>query len=138
MPYDIRDKLWQLRRLRIDASVHLASASEYFARATHGMSYRRATDTGGAGHCPLTDYALLYANERDEGREYAGRASALWAELSPIVDALPDVDARMVIGCYYNNAMTWEEVRRAVKRSEIAVQKLHREALRRMEKTNIC
>lgn len=133
MPYDIRDKLWQLRRLRIDASVHLARASEYLTRATQGMSYRRATDTGGTGHCPLTDYAPIYARERDEGREYARQASALWEELSPIVDALPDIDARMVIGCYYNNAMTWDEVRRAVKRSEIAVQKLHREALRRME-----
>lgn len=133
MPCDIRDKLWQLRRLRVDASVHLARAAEYLARATRGMSYRRATDTGGTGHCPLTDYAPLYAKERDEGRAYAARADALWAELSPIVDALPDLDARMVITCYYDNAMTWDEVRRAVKRSESAAQKLRREALRRME-----
>lgn len=50
------------------------------------------------------------------------------------VDALGDFDTRMVVTGYYQNADSFERVACMVKRSRESVDRLHRNALKSMEK----
>ena len=50
------------------------------------------------------------------------------------VDALGDFDTRMVVTGYYQNADSFERVACMVKRSRESVDRLHRSALKSMEK----
>lgn len=129
---DIGERLWEVRRARLREREHAMRACDYLDRATNGMSMRRATDWGGTGTCPLTDYAMLYVGERDAAKESRAQAEKLWRELEALVGTLHDLDARLILEGFYREAMSWDEVRRAVKRSGSSVDRLHREALRRL------
>ena len=137
MPYDIRARLEELRQLRMRQKYHEGLAASALDRATSGMSTRRATDRGGTGTCPLTEYAPVYAQHRDYAREVGEKADDLWRDVQPYVCALPDLDARLVVTGYYQQADSWEDVRKSVKRSESSVFRLHREAIRGMERMEV-
>ncbi|MEG0741914.1 MAG: hypothetical protein RR521_06770 [Clostridia bacterium] len=128
--HDICEQLWEIRRLRLSAANHYAWASEYMTRASYGMSTRRAVNVGGTGKCPLTDYAACYSRERKSAEQDRRAADERWTACKQWVDALANLDARLLVECYYNCAMSWAEVRATIKRSESAVYELHREALR--------
>lgn len=134
MPYDIRTRLDELRQLRILQRYHAQLAACALDKASRGMSTRRATDRGGTGSCPLTEFAPVYAQHRDYAREVGEKADGLWRDVKPYVCALPDLDARLVVTGYYQQADSWEDVRKSVKRSESSVFRLHREAIRGMER----
>ena len=141
MPYDIRARLDELRRLRMRQKYHAGLAASALDKASRGMSTRRATDRGGTGTCPLTEFAPVYAQHRDYAQELGRKADDLWRDVHRYVSALPDLDARLVVTGYYQHADNWEDVRKSVKRSEGSVYRLHREAIRameRMEVVNMC
>lgn len=137
MPYDIRMKLDELRQLRMRQKYHAGLAASALDRATSGMSTRRATDRGGTGSCPLTEFAPVYTQHRDYARETGEKADAIWSDVQRYVSALPDLDARLVVTGYYQHADSWEDVRKSVKRSESSVFRLHREAIRGMERMEV-
>lgn len=134
MPYDIRARLEELRQLRMRQKYHAGLAASALNRATSGMSTKRATDRGGTGTCPLTEYAPVYAQHRDYAREAGEKADDLWRDVHRYVSALPDLDARLVVTGYYQHADSWEDVRRNVKRSGDSVSRLLQEAIRAMER----
>lgn len=134
VPYDIRHRLEELRKLRSEQRRHAQLAENAMGRATVAMSTKRAIDRGGTGTCPLTEYAPVYAQHRDYAREAGEKADGLWRDVQPYVCALPDLDARIVVTGYYQQADSWEDVRRNVKRSESSVFRLNREAIRAMER----
>ena len=117
------DQLLELRNLRIQASAHHADASEYLARATHGTSSKRATDTGGTGRCPLTDYAERHARALEQYRVCAAKANAIWTRVRPLLTVY-DYDTQCVVELYYNQAADMQDVARAVKRSLVACERM--------------
>lgn len=137
MPYDIRTRLDELRQLRILQRYHAHLAACALDKASRGMSTRRATDRGGTGSCPLTEFAPVHAQHRDYAQELGRKADDLWRDVKPYVCALPDLDARLVVTGYYQQADSWEDVRKSVKRSESSVYRLHREAIRGMERMEV-
>ena len=130
---NIREKLWALRDLRRHEASCQLNAQEQLARATQGMSTRRATDIGGTGHCPLSDHALSYGAFRDEAAAYRQRADALAAEIMPLLGRLTR-DERRVLGLFYNTGMDWRDVRQAVNRSKRVCRSLHHNALNKLER----
>lgn len=120
---DTSHLLNELRNLRIQAAAHYADASEYLSRATHGTSSKRATDMGGTGRCPLTDYAERHANSVALYRASADQANAIWARVRPAL-AVYDYDTQHVIELYYNQGADMQDVARAVKRSLKACDKM--------------
>lgn len=132
MPYDIRTRLDELRQLRILQRYHAHLAACALDKASRGMSTRRATDRGGTGSCPLTEFAPVYAQHRDYAQELGRKADDLWRDVHRYVSALPDLDARLVVTGYYQQADSWEDVRRNVKRSGDSVSRLLQEAIRAM------
>ena len=117
------DTLNELRRLRIEAAEHYADAAEYLNRATNGTGTKRATDMGGTGRCPLTDYAGRYDRAQEKYRACAAQANALWSRIRPALDSY-DYDTRCVIELYYNHAADMQDVARAVKRSLVACERM--------------
>lgn len=129
----IRDELWELRRLRLVTAEQFSKAADLLAKACRGTSTRHATDMGGTGRCPVADFSLAYAAARDSAEHSKTAADAIWRRVSREVQTLPDLDTREVFSAYYNDAMTWDEVRRAVKRSESSIWRMHRDGLRKLE-----
>ena len=117
------ETLNELRNLRIQAAAHHADASEYLARATHGTSSKRATDTGGTGRCPLTDYAERHARALGQYRDSAAKANAIWTRVRPLLTVY-DYDTQCVIELYYNQAADMQDVAKAVKRSLAACERM--------------
>ena len=113
----------ELRRLRLDAQYHNAKAAEYMARATCGTSTKHATDMGGTGRCPLTDFAYRHAKADKQYRASAAKANAIWARVRPLLDVY-DYDTQCVIELYYNQGADMQDVARAVKRSLKACDKM--------------
>lgn len=134
MPYDIRTRLDELRQLRILQRYHAHLAACALDKASRGMSTRRATDRGGTGSCPLTEFAPVYTQHRDYAQELGRKADDLWRDAHRYVSVLPDLDARLVVTGYYQHADSWEDVRRNVKRSGDSVSRLLQEAIRAMER----
>lgn len=134
MPYDIRMKLDELRQLRMRQKYHAGLAASALDRATSAMSTKRATDRGGTGTCPLTQYGPVYSKHRELSIEAGKKAEAIWMDVRRHVDALGDFDTRMVVTGYYQNADSFERVACMVKRSRESVDRLHRNALKSMEK----
>lgn len=118
-----RDQLLELRNLRIQAAAHYANASEYLNRATHGTSSKRATDTGGTGRCPLTDYAERHARALEQYRVCAAKANAIWTRVRPALYVY-DYDTQCVIELYYNQGADMADVSRSVKRSPAACERM--------------
>ena len=117
------NEMHRLRNLRIEAAAHHARASEYLNRATHGTSSKRATDTGGTGRCPLTDYAERHAKAHAQYRASAAQANAIWARVQPFLCNY-DYDTQCVVELYYNQAADMSDVARSVKRSVRACEKM--------------
>ena len=117
------ETLNELRRLRVEAAAHHADASEYLNRATHGTSSKRATDTGGTGRCPLTDYAERHAKALEQYKTCAAKANAIWARVHPLLAAY-DYDTQCVIELYYNQGADMQDVARSVKRSPAACERM--------------
>lgn len=134
MPSDIHLRLEMLRQYRIFQARYAGRALAALDKACHGMSTKRATDRGGTGTCPLTDYALAYAEQRDLAAEYGQKADEIWSDIKKHIQALEDFDARQVITLFYYTADPWEDVRKKVKRSMASVFRLHNEAIKTMER----
>jgi hypothetical protein len=117
------DTLNELRRLRTEADKHRADAAEYFHCATRGTSAKRATDMGGTGNCPLTDFAGRHARAVEEYRACAAKANAIWARVHPLLAAYA-YDTQCVIELYYNQGADMQDVARGVKRSLAACEKM--------------
>ena len=117
------ETLNELRRLRVEAAAQYADASEYLARATNGVSAKRATDLGGTGHCPLTDYAGRHARALERYRACADKANAIWARVRPAL-AVYDYDTQCVIELHYNQGADMPDVARSVKRSLAACERM--------------
>lgn len=130
---NIRSALWRLRQFRLAEASHYERAVEHLERATHGTSAKRATDMGGTGNCPLTDNADDYTREREASIQAKKNADQLWSEVSPRIATL-DLGMRSVIELYYNAGMAWIDIPQTIKRSPKACEKMHREALARMER----
>ena len=136
---DVRVMLEQLRKMRIRQEQLAQRAADALNRATAGMGRRRATDRGGTGSCPLTDYAILYGDAIDDLEKAKSEADALWGELKALVAAVDDLDARLLVERFYNLAMPWPNVAKSIKRSQRSMIKLHAEAIRQMmQNENIC
>jgi len=117
------ETLNELRRLRIDADIHRAEAAEYLARATRGTSAKRATDMGGTGRCPLTDYAGRHARALEQYQACAAKANAIWARVRPLLEDY-DGDTRSVIVLYYNQGEDMRDVAKGIKRSLAACERM--------------
>lgn len=124
--------LSNLRQLREQEQHYADKAVEYLARASDGMGAKRATDTGGAGDCPLSTWTDRYSLAKDALVDRRKRANEIWARIEPLLgDA--DFDAVSLIALYYNQAMSWEDTRDQLKRSEAACQRMHREMVQRLD-----
>ena len=117
------DTLNELRRLRIDADTYRAEAAEYLNCATHGTGTKRATDMGGTGRCPLTDYAERHARAAEQYKACAAKANAIWAWVFPLLEGY-DGDTRSVIVLYYNQGEDMLDVAKGIKRSLKACEKM--------------
>ena len=117
------ETLNELRCLRIEATAQYADASEYLSRATHGTSSKRATDVGGTGHCPLTDYAERHARALERYRASAAKANAIWTRVRPALYVY-DYDTQCVIELFYNQGADMPDVARSVKRSLAACERM--------------
>ena len=113
----------ELRRLRIEAAEHYADAAEYLNRATNGTGTKRATDMGGTGRCPLTDYAGGHARAAEQYKACAAKANAIWAWVFPLLEGY-DGDTRSVIVLYYNQGEDMLDVAKGIKRSLKACEKM--------------
>lgn len=102
MPYDIRYRLEELRKLRSEQRRHAQLAED--------------------------------AMGRELSIEAGKKAEEIWMDVRRYVDALGDFDTRMVVTGYYQNADSFERVVCMVKRSRESVDRLHRSALKSMEK----
>lgn len=118
-----RETLMELRRLRLDAQYHNAKAAEYMARATCGTSTRRATNMGGTGRCPLTDYAERHAKAHAQYRASADQANAIWARVKPFLCNY-DLDTQSVIELFYNQGEDMLDVAKSVKRSLVSCERM--------------
>ena len=134
VPYDIRYRLEELRKLRSEQRRHAQIAEDAMGRATVAMSTKRATNVGGTGDFPLTQYGPVYSKHRELSIEAGKKAEAIWMDVRRYVDALGVFDTRMVVTGYYQNADSFERVACMVKRSRESVDRLHRNALKSMEK----
>lgn len=134
MTFGVEEKLWNVRRLRLEQERHNRRAVDYLLCAQVGMGKQRATDMGGTGHCPLTDFATQYGKERELWLEAKKRADDAWSILAPQVMKLPDLDMRLIIEYYYNAAMDWSEVCKVVKRRQMSAFKLHKAGILSLEK----
>ena len=129
----IRDTLTHLRQLRLSEASNSDRASEYLHRSTHGTSTKRATDIGGTGNCPLTEYAGRYAQAREASIGAKREADAIWKRIEPHLMQM-DLDTRCVITQFYNMAMAWEDIPASIKRSKQACERMHRDALAALER----
>lgn len=120
--------LQALRNLRISANMHYAKASEYFERATQGMSSRRAVAIGGTGHCPLSDYTLEYSASKDRGKRASDDANRMLQAFLPQIKTLPQ-EHQQVLLLFYDRLYSWEDIAKAIGRSRQACWQLHKEAL---------
>ena len=121
----------QPRTLRLEQQERADRAADLFAMATRGMSARRATDTGGTGECPLSRYTGDYAVAKAAAQNKAQQADAIWARIEPLL-ADADFDAAGLIALYYNQALSWEETKARLKRSDAACQRMHWDMVRRL------
>ena len=128
---NVRATLWELRRLRVSQHRHLDLAAEYLHRAGQGVSYKRATDIGGTGNCPLTDYAEAHAQERRLALRARAQADAIWARFAPMLEGM-ELDERSVIELYYNDAVPREDIPELIKRSAAACDRMYHEGLARL------
>lgn len=117
------ETLNELRRLRIEAAGHYATASELMHRATNGTGTKHATDMGGTGRCPLTDHAERHARAAEQYKACAAKANAIWARVRPALDDY-DYDTQCVIELYYNQCADMKDVARSAKRSLAACEKM--------------
>ena len=117
------ETLNELRRLRIEAAGHYANASELMRRATNGTGTKRATDMGGTGNCPLTDYAGRHAKADKQYRVCAAQANAIWARVKPFLCNY-DLDTQSVVELFYNQGEDMLDVVKSVKRSMISCERM--------------
>ena len=134
MPYDIRYRLEELRKLRSEQRRHAQIAEDAMGRAIVAMSTKRATNVGGTGNFPLTQYGPVYSKHRELSIETGRRAELIWEDVCPYIYALNDLDARLAIIGFYRNADTFDRVRGMVKRSETSLRKIMKDALDAMER----
>ena len=113
----------ELRRLRIEAAEHYANASELMHRATNGTSTKHATDMGGTGRCPLTDYAEQHAKAHAQYRASADQANAIWARVQPFMRNY-DLDTQNVVELFYNQGEDMLDVAKSVKRSMVSCERM--------------
>ena len=119
---DTSHLLNELRRLRIEAAEHYATASELMHRATNGTGTKHATDTGGT-RCPLTDYAERHAKAHALYRASASQANAIWARVQPFLCNY-DLNTQSVVELFYNQGEDMLDVVKSVKRSLVSCERM--------------
>lgn len=121
-----------LRRLRLEQQERADRAADLLAMASRGMSARRATDTGGTGECPLSRYGPDYAVAKAAAQNKRKQADEIWRRIAPhLLDV--ELDAGSLVALYYNEALSWEDTKARLKRSEAACQRMHREMVQRLD-----
>lgn len=128
---DIGNMLGDLRRLRQHQEQAHDKAEEYQRRATAGMTRQRATDTGGTGHCPLTDFADAHIAAMKRYHEAKRKADAIWEQIKPLL-ADEGFDEQQVIDLSYNQAQSLYDVCSKIKRSQLSVSTMLRKVVDRM------
>ena len=124
--------LSNLRQLREQEQRYADKAAEYLAWASNGMGAKRATDTGGTGDCPLSTWTERYSLAKDATVDKRKRANEIWARIEPLL-ADADFDAAGLIALYYNQALSWEDTKARLKRSDAACQRMHWDMVRRLD-----
>ncbi|MEG0640471.1 MAG: hypothetical protein RR824_10585 [Clostridia bacterium] len=149
---NIREDLWELRRLRLRANYVIAKACECSIQASANEAKENSSNEDGSVSAALANAGLArdasaeipsanqgFANAEavdaipEDAAAAIRQADALWNLLKPIVESLPVLCAHEVFRLYYNEARTWANVCSAVKRGESAVLRLHREGLLYLE-----
>ncbi|MEG0049981.1 MAG: hypothetical protein RSE58_12535 [Clostridia bacterium] len=149
---NIREDLWELRRLRLRANYVIAKACECSIQASANGAMESSHSEAGSVSAALAKTGLAeeasaeipsanqgFANTAvvdaipEDAAAAIRQADALWNLLRPIVETLPVLCAHEVFRLYYNEARSWANVCGAVKRGESAVLRLHREGLLYLE-----